>query len=100
MKGKTQKLLQLPEVIETAALRQLDKTHKLSAGRFVAIAALYFNGKRIQYVSVIAESRNKALRAASDFIQSGPRALQDSDFANMMRQSAHQSELRLRAMGG
>ena len=94
------KMLELPQEIKYTALCQLDKTRKLGDGRFAAVAALYFGGKRGLYTTVIAESRSKALRMASDFIEGGPRALHDASYAEWARNAAYRSESRLRAMGG
>ncbi len=97
---KTLKPLALPESIDYHALCQVEKTRKLKNGGFACVAALYFLGQRGAYITVVAETRGRAIRGASDFIQSGQRALIDPSFAAGMRNAAARSESRLRAMGG
>lgn len=98
--ASTNKTLSLPEVVQYNALHQSEKTLKLGDRRFACVAALYFQGKRLSYITVIDETRASAIRAASDFINCGKRALDDSSYAERMRNVAYRSESRLRAMGG
>jgi hypothetical protein len=94
------KLLAFPETINYTPLHQMEKTRRMADGRFACVAALYFNGLRGAYVTVIAETRGRAIRDASDYINCGQRALTDPSYAARMRSVAERSEHRLRAMGG
>jgi len=94
------KVLAFPETTDYRALHQAEKTRRLPDGRFACVAALYFQGQRGAYVTVIAETRARAIRTASDYLNCGQQALTDPLYAARMRNVAERSEARLRAMGG
>lgn len=60
-----------PETNGMRALSAVSKARKLPDGRFEAVAALFFECRRINQRHVIASSRAKAERAAMRWIETG-----------------------------
>lgn len=90
------KTYELPEQVNYTPLHATTRTHKIGEGRFCAVGALYFGGRRGLYLSCIASSRRQAEAAALYALEHGQqKPLTERGRA---RDFAWESERFLRAM--
>ncbi|MHB8447832.1 MAG: hypothetical protein ACYC9P_07900 [Rudaea sp.] len=75
----TQHAFELPEAVRYSAAHITTRTHKLPDGRFAAVGAIYFLGRRGLYVSAVGATRRQAERSVKKILDPDPHAADRSE---------------------
>lgn len=92
------KSLELPETINYQAAQAVTRTRKIGEGRFAAIGAIYFGGRRGLYHVGLGATRSQAQKSLDYTLETG-RPL-PAGYRGPVPDAAYASERHLRAIGG